>query len=289
MRIIEVYQQSAPVFSIEIFPPKTEQGVINLKKKLVEYKKYQPDFISVTYGAGGSTRENTHTMASYIKNELDIEAMAHLTCVSHTRSEIHHVLDELENANIENIMALRGDSPQGEAHFTPPENGFAYASELIETLVERQGFGIGAAAYPEGHLETPDAEVHFQHLLQKIDAGTEFLVTQFFLVNDLFLKWRDRLARHKVSIPVIPGILPALSIEQILRFAKMNGCFVPSALVESLEAHQHSPETMRQIGIDFAAKQIEDLLKEGVAGIHLYGLNRLESVEQLAPLITMTT
>lgn len=288
MRIIELYRTIFPVFSIEIFPPKTQQGVENLKTRLIEYKKFAPDFISVTYGAGGSTRHNTHHMVSYVKNELGIEAMAHLTCVAHTQNEIDLVLDDLERADIENIMALRGDPPQGADTFIKPYDGFGYANELIEALVQRKKFGIGAAGYPEGHIEAKTPEEDRYYLINKIKAGAEYIISQFFLENDFFLKWRDLLRADGVTAPLIPGILPAQSAEQITRFASMNGCHIPSRLLDSLKKHENDTDAMRQIGRDFAQRQIEDLLKEGVEGIHLYALNRLDTVAQLAPVIIQT-
>lgn len=285
MRIIDLYRHHAPVFSIEIFPPKTEEGVFSLQEKLSIFKKYAPDFISVTYGAGGGTRHNTHALASFIKNKLSVEAMAHLTCVSHTREEIREVIDHLARVNIENLMVLRGDPPQGEAHFKKPENGFAHASELITAVKQRGDFGIGAAGYPEGHPETPDPDEHFEHFLLKIEAGAEFIVTQFFLDNDFFLRWRDQVRARGVSIPLVAGVMPALSASQITRFAKMCQCLVPTRLIDKLCNHESDSAAMYQVGLDFAQEQIEGLLKEGVDGIHLYALNRSKAVEQLAPLI----
>jgi len=289
MHIIELYRQRPFVFSIEIFPPKTPEGVHRLKERLVEFKKYNPDFISVTYGAGGSTRLNTHALASYIKNELGIEAMAHLTCVSHTRAEIDAVLDELQKDKIENIMALRGDPPQGSTTFEAPEGGFAYASELIEAMAYRHYFGIGAAGYPEVHIDAVSPEMDHQYLIAKIEAGAEYIITQFFLNHDFFLRWRDLLRHEGVTVPLIPGILPAQSLDQITRFTKMNGCHLPDSLRERLQKHESDPEAMREIGLDFAQHQIEHLLREGVEGIHLYALNRMETVKRLAPVITGTS
>ena len=285
MRIIDLYQNHFPVFSIEIFPPKTPEGMEKLKQRLAEFKTYNPNFISVTYGAGGGTRQNTHTLASYIKNRLGIEAMAHLTCVSHTKEEIAQVLNDLEQANIENIMALRGDPPRGETHFKKPQGGFAYASELTASISQRGGFGIGGAGFPEGHPETPDAEKHFEHFLIKIKAGAEFIITQFFLDNDFFFKWRERVRTQGITVPLIPGVMPALSAEQITRFAGMNGCKVPKTLLAKLKHYENDPDAMYQVGLDFAQQQIEGLLKEEVDGIHLYALNRLPTVQRLAPVI----
>ncbi|MGK5091393.1 methylenetetrahydrofolate reductase [NAD(P)H] [Deltaproteobacteria bacterium TL4] len=286
MRIIDLYRKQPLVFSIEIFPPKTPEGMSKLKERLQQFVPFRPDYISVTYGAGGSTQNNTHEMASYIKNEMNIEAMAHLTCVSHTRTEINAVVEALSKANITNIMALRGDPPQGMKTFRVSEGGFKYAKELIQTLAVRPQFGIAAAGYPEGHIESESLEKDREYLMGKIEAGAEFIITQFFLDNDLFLQWREQLRKKKVKVPLVPGILPALSAEQITRFASMNGCHVPSTLIETLQKHENDSDAMRDIGLEFAQKQIEGLRKEGVEGIHLYALNRLENVQRLAPIIT---
>ena len=289
MRIIDLYHHHAPVFSIEIFPPKTIEGVISLQEKLSIFQEYSPDFISVTYGAGGGTRQNTHALASFIKNKLAVEAMAHLTCVSHTREEIRELIDHLAEVNIENLMILRGDPPRGETQFKKPENGFEYASELITAVKQRGDFGIGAAGYPEGHPETPDPNEHFEHFLLKIEAGAQFIVTQFFLDNDFFFKWRDQVRSRGVTVPLAAGVMPALSATQITRFAKMCRCFIPTRLIDELQFYETDAEAMYQVGLDFARQQIEGLLKEGVDGIHLYALNRSKAVEQLAPLITNKT
>ncbi len=285
MRIIDLYRNHSPIFSIEIFPPKTLAGMETLKQRLLDFKKYHPDFISITYGAGGGTRHNTHALASYIKNQLEIEALPHLTCVSHTKAEIDQVLSDLVQANIENIMALRGDPPKGESHFQKPKAGFAYASELIAAIRQRGGLGIGGAGYPEGHPETKDLEKHFEHFLIKINAGTEFIITQLFLDNDLFFKWRDKVRAQGITVPLAAGVMPPLSAEQITRFAKMCGCSIPETLLSKLRQYEKDPEAMREIGLAFAQQQIEGLLKEAVDGIHLYALNRLQAVQRLGPII----
>lgn len=285
MRVIDLYNSKRPVFSIEIFPPKTAEGMEKLKDKLKVFKQYDPDFISVTYGAGGTTRENTHTMASFVKNELNIETVAHLTCVSHTWAEIDNVLEDLKKANIENIMALRGDPPKGSAAFHRVEGGFGYASELIEAIQNKEGFGIGAAGYPEGHVESKTYEVDQSNLLRKIKKGAQFVVSQFFLYNEDFLYWRDFLRKRGCEVPLVAGILPAQSADQITRFAATCKCKVPEGLVAELLLHRDNAESMRKIGLEYAQKQVEKLLREGVDGIHLYALNRIESVQHIAPII----
>ncbi|MBF0278188.1 MAG: methylenetetrahydrofolate reductase [NAD(P)H] [SAR324 cluster bacterium] len=284
MRIIDLFHTGSPVFSIEIFPPKTEEGMETLKIRLMEFKKSHPDFISVTYGAGGGTRHNTHELASYIKNQMQIEALAHLTCVSHTKAEINLVLDHLAQSKIENIMALRGDPLKNEERFQKPQDGFEYASELITAIRQRKEFGIGGAGYPEGHPEAENIEKHFEHFLIKVAAGADFIITQLFLDNDLFLKWRDRVRSHGIKIPLIAGVMPPLSAQQITRFASTCGCTIPEPLLSKLKRYESDTEAMRQVGLDFAQTQIEGLIEEGVEGVHLYALNRLQAVQRLAPI-----
>ncbi|MDH5750813.1 MAG: methylenetetrahydrofolate reductase [Deltaproteobacteria bacterium] len=282
MRIAELYKTKKPVFSIELFPPKTPQGVENLRKKLAEIRTFRPDFISVTYGAGGGTRHTTREITRYIKGELGIEAMPHLTCVSHSRREIVEALTDLGEAGIENIMALRGDPPQGEESFLAPEDGFAHAIELVRELRGMGGFGIAVAGYPEGHVEAESYEQSLAYEVEKIKAGADAVVSQFFLDNKVFFSWRDDLRSRGVVCPVVAGILPAVSADQITRFAGMCGAVVPEALLEKLRALDDQPEAAVRAGLDHALAQIDGLLADGVDGIHLYALNRLEPIREVA-------
>ncbi len=285
MKVAELYRQKSFVFSIEIYPPKTQESLERLKVKLKEFRSYHPDFISVTYGAGGSTRENTHELASYIQNDLGIEAMAHLTCVSHTRLEIETLLEQFHQSGIENLMALRGDPPSGKNHFQRPSRGFAYAVELIESIRALNGFCIGAAGYPEGHVENPDREADLRHQKAKVDAGAELLVSQFFLVNEFFLKWRDRLHRGGVRVPIIPGLLLPSSAEALFRMSKLCGVSIPGSLRAKLERFADDPGALKEIGWNHLEAQTESLLREGIEGVHLYALNRLETVRRFSQLI----
>jgi methylenetetrahydrofolate reductase (NADPH) len=285
MRIAQLFRPHRPLFSIELYPPKTPDGVSNLKHKLVEIAAHDPDYISVTYGAAGGTRHTTREICAFIKRELGIEAMAHLTCVAHSRGEIHELLSGLRSDGIENIMALRGDPPQGQERFVPPEDGFAYAAELVQAIRAERSFGIGVAGYPEGHVEAPSYEVSLQHQIAKIRAGADFVVSQLFLDNALFLRWRDDLRRAGIAVPIVPGILPALSAPQITRFAALCGAKVPAALRVGLERFEAHPESAASFGLVYAMRQIEALLREGVDGIHLYALNRLESIRTVSALV----
>lgn len=282
VRIVDMFQPGKPVFSIELFPPKTPEGVDNLKNKLVEIAAHQPDYISVTYGAAGGTRHTTQEICEYIKHDVHIEPMAHLTCVAQNRKEIDGVLRGLKGAGIENIMALRGDPPKGETEFIPPEDGYPYAIDLVRTIRDKHDFGIGVAGYPEGHVEVGDYKLSLQHQIDKIKAGGEFIVSQFFMDNDDFLRWRDDLLKAGVEVPIVAGVLPALNAKQITKFAGMCGAKVPDELRVGLERFEEHPDSAAAWGLVYAMRQIERLLAEGVDGIHLYALNRLESIRAVS-------
>jgi len=282
MRVTKFYEKKVFVFSIEIFPPKTVEGLVRLKKTLREYTRYSPDFISVTYGAGGSSRHNTHTLALFIQNELGIEAMAHLTCISHTHYEIEGVLQQLHASGIENLMALRGDPPLGEEHYTRPPQGYGYAVELINAVKSMNKFCIGAAGYPEGHAENPDRDADLRHQIAKVEAGAELLVSQFFLDNAYFLRWRDRLRLEGLKVPLIPGLLSPHSLEALESMASYCGVSIPKPLRNRLASHTEDSDTLREIGWEHTERQIEELIQEGAEGIHLYALNRLNTIKRLS-------
>jgi methylenetetrahydrofolate reductase (NADPH) len=277
MRIRDLFRRERPLFSIELFPPKTGAGIDALKERLTEIRAHAPDFVSVTYGAGGGTRHSTRDICAYIKRDLGLEAMAHLTCAAHSRDEIGELLDDLQAEGIENIMALRGDPPPGQP-FSPPPNGYANAIDLVRVIAARNQFGIGVAGYPEGHVEAASYAVDLGRQVAKINAGADFVVSQFFLDNGHFLRWRDDLRRAGVTMPILPGVLPAVSTAQVTRFAKLCGAKIPADLLAGLERFQEHPESASAFGLVFALRQIEGLLREGVDGIHLYALNRIEAI-----------
>ena len=285
MQIRELYGWRRPVFSIEIFPPKTEAGIAHLKRWLAEAAAFGPDYISVTYGAGGGTRQSTHDLCAHIRAELPTESMAHLTCVSHTRDQIDELLGALHRRGIDNIMALRGDPPRGEPAFAPPPGGFRYAAELVRAIAARDHFCIGVAGYPEGHIEAPSYEADLRHQIEKIEAGAHLIVSQFFLENRHFLKWRDDLRGAGVTVPIVAGVLPAQSLEQITRFAGFCGVSVPEALKRELARFADDPESAAQAGIAYAQRQVEELLAAGIDGLHLYALNKLAPVQAIAPMV----
>lgn len=285
MRVRDFYGQGRAVFSLEIFPPKTEPGLAKLKRWLEEATACGPDFISVTYGAGGGTRQGTHELCAYIKDRFPTECMAHLTCVAHTQAHIAEVLSDLAAAGVENVMALRGDPPQGEGSFSPPPDGFRHAAELVRSIAAQERFCIGVAGYPEGHVEAPGYEADLRRQAEKIAAGADLVVSQFFLDNRLFHRWRDDLRAAGVQVPIVAGILPAQSIDQIARFAGFCGVGVPEPLRAGLTRHRDDAAAAAQFGLDYALSQVEDLLAAGVDGVHLYALNKLEPVRAIAAAI----
>ncbi len=274
MKIKAILEKVRPSFSFEFFPPKNSEGFDALFTTIEQLQSCQPAYVSVTFGAGGSTRTQTIDLVGKIKNEIGLESMAHLTCVGSDKDELRSVLDILQDKGIQNVLALRGDPPQGQDKFVKPENGFAYANELVEFIRENYDFCIGVAGYPEGHIECPDLSVDLENLKRKVDAGADFIVTQLFFDNRFFFNFVDRARKLGIQVPIIPGIMPILNFKQTQRFTKMCGATIPSLLLGRLEAAQDDPETVRKIGVDHAIVQCELLLQEGAPGIHFYTLNR---------------
>ena len=288
MKIKAILEKVRPSFSFEFFPPKDNEGFDKLFTTITQLKPCQPTYVSVTFGAGGSTRTKTIDLVGRIKNEIGLESMAHLTCVGSDKEYIAAILDTLQAQGIQNVLALRGDPPQGQEKFEKPENGFAYANELVAFIRANYDFCIGVAGYPEGHIECPDKKADLDHLKRKVDAGADFIVTQLFFDNRYYFDFIERAQNLGIQIPIIPGIMPILNVKQVQRFTKMCGSTIPALLMERLEAVQDDPETVRQLGIDHAAEQCEHLLQEGAPGIHFYTLNRsnatlkiLESLKKL--------
>jgi methylenetetrahydrofolate reductase (NADPH) len=275
MKIRNRLNPSKPCFSFEFFPPKTTEGEHNLWHTLEDLRALQPGFVSVTYGAGGSTRDRTIGLVTQIKQRTGIEAMAHLTCVGHTREELVGVLDTLRDAKIENVLALRGDPPKGETTFKPVAGGLTYANELVEMIREREyPFCLGSACYPEGHLETPLRERDLGHLKLKVDAGLDFLITQLFFDNAFYFDFVERARRAGINVPIVPGIMPITNYEQIGRFIRLCGATMPMRLQLQLEKIKDDPEAVMQLGVAHATVQCVELLARGVPGIHFYTLNK---------------
>jgi len=274
MRIRELFGRAQPVFSFEFFPPKTEAGEQSLLRTIDKLRPLEPSFVSVTYGAGGTTREKTIEIVSRVKREQGLEAMAHLTCVGHSRDEIAAILDRLAAAGLENVLALRGDPPRGETAFTRPADGFGYASELAAFIVSRgHGFGLGGAGYPEGHPECTDRDLDVTHLRAKVDAGVEVIITQLFYDNRDYFAFVDRARRAGITVPILPGIMPITNVPQIERITALCGARIPADLSRRLHAAD-GEEAVLQVGVAHALAQCRDLLAGGAPGIHFYTLNQ---------------
>lgn len=273
-----------PVISFEFFPPKTEEGDRSLLEKTIPaLMQLKPDFCSVTYGAGGSTREKTLDIVARIQNEHQLTAMAHLTCVNATREQLGEVLQEAKARGIKNILALRGDPPGGNGEFVKTEGGFEYSYQLVRFIREMGDFCIGTAGFPEGHIACKEGkEVDWQRLKAKVDAGADFVLTQLFFDNKDFFRFRDYVARKLgVSVPIDPGIIPILSAGQIKRFTALCGAQLPSALLARLDKLEGDDEGAIEFGIEYATRQCEELLREGTPGLHFYTLNKARSTTQI--------
>ena len=283
MRIPDLYAQDGPTISFEFFPPKSDEAERALLDQTVHaLKRLGPAFISVTYGAGGSTRDRSLRIVQRLRVDHDIEAMAHVTCVGNTREMLSGVLDEAHALGIENILALRGDPPRGEAKFTAVAGGFSYASDLVRFVKNRNQFAVGAACYPEGHVECPDKFLDWDRTAGKVEAGAEFLLSQLFYDVDYFLEFEDYMRnRRGVQVPLVPGILPFLSTEQIKRFTTLCGAKLPEDLRRRLEFFADEHESVRQLGVEVCTDLCKRLLDHGVPGIHLYCLNRAASCTEI--------
>ncbi|MSR33009.1 MAG: methylenetetrahydrofolate reductase [NAD(P)H] [Gemmataceae bacterium] len=282
MLIPDLYRRNQLTISFEFFPPKTEEAErVLFEETLPKLKTLNPAFISVTYGAGGGTRTQTLRIVNRIRKEFAIEAVAHFTCVGSTRQVIADFLKEVEDLGIENILALRGDPPKGQESFQAVEGGFSYAVDLIRFIRERSRVSIGAAGYPEGHVECNDKILDWDRTAAKVKAGAQFLITQLFYDNAAFFAFEKYLReKHQVEVPIIPGILPFLGVEQVKRFTSMCGSKIPPDLLRRLEACANDEEA-RQVGVSHCAAQCKDLISRGVKGIHIYCLNRFQSTAEL--------
>jgi methylenetetrahydrofolate reductase (NADPH) len=275
MRIVERLKTGAPCFSFEFFPPKTDDGVSQLFQTLHDLVDLEPGFVSVTYGAGGSTQRLTLELVSRIKRETGIEAMAHLTCASHGRTELLDILRRLEKAGLENVLALRGDPPRDQPTFIRPADGFSYASEFTAFIRQHQlPFCIGGACHPEGHLESPSRDDDLRNLKRKVDSGAEFLISQLFYDNAFFFHFLERARSAGITCPIVPGIMPLTNFDQIDRITRMCGATVPMRLRLAMERVRDQPDAILQLGVAHATVQCVELLAAGVPGIHFYTLNR---------------
>jgi methylenetetrahydrofolate reductase (NADPH) len=274
MRIDRIMGLGVPTVSFEFFPPKTDAGFASLFQTIDDLKTIHPTYVSVTYGAGGSTRQKTVDLVERIQRELNIRSMAHLTCVGHTADEIGAVLDDLWTSGIRNVLALRGDPPQGQSQFIATPGGFAYADELVKYVAAKHDFCIGVAGYPEGHPQCLNLSRDLEHLKRKVDNGGDFVVTQLFFNNSDFYNFRDRARAAGIKVPIIAGIMPILNVAQIKRFVSMCGAKIPHPLLLKVEALESDPEAVYAAGVDHAIQQCKDLLTNSTEGLHFYTLNK---------------
>jgi methylenetetrahydrofolate reductase (NADPH) len=282
MKLSQLFRNKKQVLSFEIFPPKPEVPLENLSDSIPGFKALSPDYISVTYGAGGSSRGRTVEIASRLKNTYGIEAMAHLTCVGHSVEQIDQVLESLKHENIENILALRGDPPIDQPDFDFSKGAFRYANELIAHIrkAKEGDFCIAAAAYLEGHVDSKRLDEDRRRLKDKVDAGVDFLVTQLFFDNRLYFDFLDRAAQIGIDCPIVPGVMPIFNA-RIKTMTARSGCSIPAKLVLMIDKYQDNPEDLRKAGIEYAGKQIRELLDGGAPGVHLYTMNRLKSTTEI--------
>ena len=263
-----------PVFSFEFFPPKTDEGVRQLFEAISHLRELEPTFVSVTYGAGGSVRTRTVDLVTRIRRELDIEPVAHLTCVDATVDDLQGILDGLRDAGIDNVLALRGDPPEGVERFAPTAGGLAHGSELMELITTRYGFCVGGACYPEKHPESADAEEDVRSAKRKADAGASYLITNLFFDNRMYFDFVTRARAAGVTLPIIPGIMPVTNVDQVSRFTAKIGASIPPALRVALESRSDDPAAALQLGVAWATLQCSELLRAGAPGVHFITLNR---------------
>ncbi len=277
MKIRDILGKGEPTLSFEVFPPKTEDKYESVEKAAMEIAAKKPSFMSVTYGAGGGTSRYTVEIAAEIQERYGVMALAHLTCVSSTREKVHQVLKELKLRGVENVLALRGDIPQD----GKVEKDYHYASELIREIKEIGDFCIGAACYPEGHVESENKTKDIQHLQEKVEAGCDFVTTQMFFDNNILYNYLYRIREKGITVPVIAGIMPVTNVSQIRRICQMSGTYLPSRFKAIVDRFGENPAAMKQAGIAYATEQIIDLIANGVNGIHVYSMNKPDVAEKI--------
>lgn len=286
MRIIDLFGKKKPVISFEIFPPKPDIPVGTLYDRLELFESLKPDFISVTYGAGGSQKGHTLEIAARIKRLHHIESMAHFTCVGHSLEEINGMLSSMHELGLENILALRGDPPDGQPVYDFGKNVLTHASGLIRHIRNNNSFCIAAAAYVEGHADSRRLSEDLAHLKEKVDAGTDFLITQLFFDNRLFYDFIEKARNKGINCPVSAGIMPIFRADHIKSITAKSGCSIPARLVLLMDKYQDNPEDMKKAGIEYAVTQVRDLIENEAEGIHLYTMNRPKSTAEIIRGIT---
>jgi methylenetetrahydrofolate reductase (NADPH) len=273
--IAELFARGRPLRSLEFFPPKDDAGVAALRGAAEALRRMAPDFVSVTYGAGGTTRDRTAQVSALLRGEFSFTVMPHLTCVGHTRGELEVLADQIHAQGFRNIMTLRGDAPKGATTFPVLPDGFRHATELVALLKRRHpDFCLGVAGYPEKHPEAPSLEADLTHLKRKVDAGADFITTQLFFDNAVYYRFVERCRADGITVPIVPGIMPVLSLKQIQRFTQLCGSTLPAQLAARLEVAADNADVVEMVGIDWALHQIRGLLANGAPGYHLYILNR---------------
>ena len=281
MRIVDKLGGKSPAISFEFFPPKDQEGVDRLFAAVAELAPFAPAYVSVTYGAGGSTRQLTVDLVGRIQRDVGIEAMAHLTCVGATQAELAGVLDQLQTAGVGNVIALRGDPPKGASTFVTPEGGFGHASELAGFIKKRGDFCIAGACYPEKHPEAVSLDVDLANLKRKVEAGADFLITQLFFDNADYFAFVKRARAAGIGVPIIAGIMPITNVSQIKRFTAMCGARIPDGLLQKLEPIAGDADAVAEMGVQHATSQCRDLLGRGAPGVHFYTLNRSKATVEI--------
>lgn len=274
MRISDALAARRPFFSFEFFPPRNDEAHTQLLETARTLRELRPAFVSVTYGAGGSTRARTVEISKQIRHEVGLDVMAHVTCAGSSRSDLRGLLNDIESAGIENVLALRGDPPRDAKAFVQDPGGFAHANELVTMIKRNYRFCVGGACHPEKHLEAPDITTDILNLRTKVDAGAEFLITQLFFDNDKYFAFVERARAKGIRVPILPGIMPITNFEQIQRFTALCGATIPPKLLVELESRRTEPKAVEDLGVAYATLQCADLLRRGAPGIHFYTLNK---------------
>lgn len=288
--ITDIFKEKAKTFSFEFFPPKTAAGVNNLYRNIEELSELGPDFVSVTYGAGGSTRGTTLDICVEIQKRFDLSVMHHLTCVGHSQAELRSILEQMKVNNIKNILALRGDPPKEIEKWEPAPDGFEFCYQLNDLIRNMYGdfFSIGVAGFPEGHIDCPDKETDTRYLKIKIEHGGEFVITQLFFDNALYSEYLARLKMSGVNVRVIPGIIPVTNYDSLLKFCSICGATVTEEIHDIFKPLRNDNEATAKAGIDFAVKQCADLLERGAPGLHFFTLNKVEPVREIWKQLRLT-
>ena len=282
VRVDEIIaSKGGPTFSFEFFPPKSAEGEENLRAALKALREMEPDFVSVTYGAGGSTRERTVEITKWLKRDLGLEAMAHLTCVGASTDELRSVLDEIAAAGIDNVLALRGDPPRGQTEWRPHPRGLRYSAELIALIRSHYAFAVGAACFPECHVESPDLNHDLHYLREKVARGASFLITNLFFDNERYFCFVEEARAAGIEVPIVPGIMPITNVAQIKTITGLCGATIPAQLLSQLEARAEDPDAVAELGVSYATLQCAELLARGAPGIHFYVLNKSPSARAI--------